>query len=180
MPFGGRLTDQQIATVKAWIDQGAEWDPAVTSPEIQCTCSEAVYRSGSGSIGRSNLWPNPRSRDIKCGDPIDAFVQAKLEENKLKPNPRADKITLLRRATLDLTGLPPTPDEVQASYRTIRPRHSRRSSTGCWLRRMYGERWGRHWLDLARYADSNGFKADEVEAQHLAVSRLRHPIVQRR
>jgi len=94
--------------------------------------------------------------------PVDAFVLAKLEAEGLQPNPRADKLTLLRRATEDMTGLQPTQAEIQQFLND--------SSAGAWEKVVdrllaspaYGERWGRHWLDVVRYADSNGFKADET------------------
>jgi hypothetical protein len=94
--------------------------------------------------------------------PIDAFVLAKLEEQNLQPNSPADKLTLLRRATIDMTGLPPTQDEIQQFMAD--------NSANAWEKVVdrllaspaYGERWGRHWLDVVRYADSNGFKADET------------------
>jgi Protein of unknown function (DUF1553)/Protein of unknown function (DUF1549) len=94
--------------------------------------------------------------------PIDAFILAKLEEKGLQPNARADKLTLLRRATIDMTGIPPTQEEIQAFLAD--------KSRDAWEKVVdrllaspsYGERWGRHWLDVARYADSNGFKADET------------------
>jgi hypothetical protein len=94
--------------------------------------------------------------------PVDAFVLAKLEAANIQPNPRADKLTLLRRATIDMTGLPPTQEEIQQFLAD--------NSTGAWEKVVdrllaspaYGERWARHWLDVARYADSNGFKADET------------------
>src|SRR4029079_8781135 len=82
------------------------------------------------------------------------------EEKKLKPNPPADKITLLRRASLDLTGLPPSPDEVQAFLSDNSSDAFAKVVDRLLASPHYGERWGRHWLDLARYADSNGFKAD--------------------
>ena len=97
-------------------------------------------------------------------NPIDAFVLARLEEKQLQPNKPADRITLLRRVTIDLTGLVPTPEEIQAFV-------SDNSSTAydkvvdrLLASPAYGERWGRHWLDIARYADSNGYKADETRA----------------
>jgi hypothetical protein len=93
---------------------------------------------------------------------VDAFILAKLEAMGIQPNAGADRITLLRRASLDLTGLPPTPEEVQAFLAD--------NSPDAWARQVdrlldsprYGERWARHWLDLARYADSEGFKSDET------------------
>ena len=93
---------------------------------------------------------------------IDRFLLAKLETQGITPNAKADKITLLRRASLVLTGLPPTAEEVQAFVAD--------SSAGAWEKQIdrllasprYGERWARHWLDLARYADSDGFKSDDT------------------
>ncbi len=93
---------------------------------------------------------------------IDQFVLAKLEEKKLAPNRPADKITLLRRATLDLTGLPPTPEEVQAFLADPDANAFAKVVDRLLDSPRYGERWARHWLDLARYADSEGFKSDET------------------
>lgn len=95
-------------------------------------------------------------------NPIDAFVLAKLEEKGIRPNAVADKVTLLRRASLVMTGLPPTPEQVQEFLSD--------NSANAWERVVdrllespdYGERWARHWLDVARYADSEGFKSDET------------------
>ncbi|HEY6393237.1 MAG TPA: DUF1549 and DUF1553 domain-containing protein, partial [Bryobacteraceae bacterium] len=95
-------------------------------------------------------------------NPIDAFVLAKLDANKLKPNPPADRITLIRRAYLDLTGLPPSPEEVEAFLADTSPAAFEKVVDKLLASPQYGERWGRHWLDLARYADSAGFKADET------------------
>ncbi|MBN9519506.1 DUF1553 domain-containing protein [bacterium] len=94
-------------------------------------------------------------------NPIDAFIRAKLDAAKLAPAPRATPEALVRRVTFDLTGLPPTPEEVEAFVRDTSP--------GAWAKVVdrllasthYGERWGRHWLDLARYADTNGYEFDE-------------------
>ncbi|MBY0506608.1 MAG: DUF1549 and DUF1553 domain-containing protein [Bryobacteraceae bacterium] len=93
---------------------------------------------------------------------IDAFVHAKLQGKGITPNPSADPVTLLRRATLDLTGLPPTPEETQAFLSDRSPEAFAKVVDRLLASPRYGERWGRHWLDLARYADSEGFKADET------------------
>jgi hypothetical protein len=94
--------------------------------------------------------------------PIDAFILAKLEEKNIQPNPRADKLTLLRRVSIDMTGLPPTQEEIQ-QFLSDETRTSWEKVVDRLLASpAYGERWGRHWLDVARYADSNGFKADET------------------
>jgi hypothetical protein len=93
---------------------------------------------------------------------IDAFVLAKLDEKEIVPNPRADKVTLIRRAALDLTGLPPTLEEVQAFLADSSPNAFEKVVDRLVASPHYGERWARHWLDVARYADSEGFKADET------------------
>jgi hypothetical protein len=93
---------------------------------------------------------------------IDAFILARLEDKKLTPAPPADRITLIRRATLDLTGLVPTPEEVQAFVSDPAPGAFAKVVDRLLASPRYGERWARHWLDLARYADSEGFKSDET------------------
>jgi len=95
-------------------------------------------------------------------NPIDAFVLARLEKAQVEPNPRADKLTLLRRVTLDATGLPPTQQEIQAFLGDKSPNAYEKVVDRLLASPAYGERWGRHWLDVARYADSNGFKGDET------------------
>ncbi len=93
---------------------------------------------------------------------IDAFILAKLEEKGIAPNPPADKLTLIRRASLVLTGLPPTPERVQAFLADSSPKAFEKIVDDLLASPQYGERWARHWLDLARYADSEGFKSDET------------------
>jgi hypothetical protein len=105
--------------------------------------------------------PTPAGRDWVKND-VDAFILAKLEEKKLTPAPPADKVTLIRRATLDLTGLLPTPEEVQAFVGDNSPDAFAKVVDRLLASPRYGERWARHWLDLARYADSEGFKSDET------------------
>jgi hypothetical protein len=93
---------------------------------------------------------------------IDAHILAKLEEKGITPSPAADKLTLIRRASLVLTGLPPTPEQVQAFLADSSPKAFEKVVDDLLASPHYGERWARHWLDLARYADSEGFKADET------------------
>jgi hypothetical protein len=95
---------------------------------------------------------------------IDQFVLAKLEAKSLRPSPPADKVTVLRRATFDLTGLPPTPEEINAFLADKSPDAFSTVVDRLLASPRYGERWGRHWLDLARFAESEGFKADEPRA----------------
>ena len=106
-------------------------------------------------------------------NPIDAFVLARLEGKRIAPGAPADKVTLLRRASFDLIGLPPTPEEVQAFVADQSPDAFEEVVDRLLASPQYGERWARHWLDLARYAESEGFKADETRP-NVALSRLRH------
>jgi hypothetical protein len=105
--------------------------------------------------------PKPRNGAWVKND-IDAFILAKLEEKNLTPAPPADRVTLIRRTTLDLTGLVPTPEEVQAFVTDSSPDAFAKVIDRLLASPRYGERWARHWLDLARYADSEGFKSDET------------------
>src|SRR5262249_46179348 len=93
-------------------------------------------------------------------NPIDRFILARLEKEQIRPSPEADRATLIRRVTLDLIGLPPTPAEVDAFVNDARPDAYERLVDRLLASPHYGERWGRHWLDLARYADSHGFTID--------------------
>jgi len=104
----------------------------------------------------------PKLRNKWIRNSVDAFVLADLKTNRIEPGPLADRITLLRRATLDLTGLPPTPEEVEAFLTDKSLDAFEKVVDRLLASPHYGERWARHWLDLARYAESEGFKADET------------------
>jgi hypothetical protein len=105
--------------------------------------------------------PVPKTVDSQwVRNPIDAFILAKLEAHKLKPSPAADKHTLLRRVTFDLIGLPPTPDEVDNFLKDDRDDAYERFVEKLLVSPHYGERWAQHWLDVVRYAESNGYEGD--------------------
>ena len=167
MPLGGRLTDAEIAIVKAWIDSGAEWDAgrALAPGATTTTSTEKKFTEQQRRYWAFQKVVKPAAPAVKdkewARNPIDAFIASKLDEKKLKPNPHADRTTLIRRATLDLTGLPPTPEDVQAFLADNAPDAFAKVVDRLLASPQYGERWGRHWLDLARYADTNGFKTDE-------------------
>src|SRR6266852_4518704 len=112
------------------------------------------------SIKRPEV-PHASSKNT-AANPIDAFIQAKMQSDGLKANPSADRITLLRRVTFDLAGLPPTPAEVDAFVSDKSPNAFEKVVDRLLASPQYGERWARHWLDLARYAESEGFKSDET------------------
>ncbi len=139
---GHSLTDTQIATLRAWIDEGAEYtEHWAFVPPVRAPLPEV----------RDATWPR---------DPIDRFILARLEHSGLTPAAPASKETLIRRAYLDLLGLPPTPAELDAFINDLSPDAYERLIDRLLASPHYGERWGRHWLDVARYADSGGFETD--------------------
>jgi len=168
MPQGGQLNEREIGLVKAWIDSGAEWDASIqlTSPAEAAASTVKKFTDAQRKYWAFQRVSKPVQPDVKnktwVRTPIDAFILARLEQKNLKPNPPADKITLIRRAYFDLIGLPPTPEEVQAFLEDKSPQAFEKVVDELLASSHYGERWGRHWLDLARYADTQGFKADET------------------
>jgi len=157
MPPQGKLTDQQIADVKTWVEAGAHWD---TASEV------AAPKPGKYAITPEQRWfwafqpirpPHvPAVQDRSwVKNPIDNFVLAKLESKHLHPVAPADKRTLIRRATFDLIGLPPSPKEVEAFVNDSSPDAFAKLVDRLVASPQYGERWGRHWLDVARYADAD-------------------------
>jgi len=103
--------------------------------------------------------PRPKNKRW-IGNPIDAFVLATLEQAGLSPSPEADRATLIRRLSLDLTGFPPTPEQMRAFLADTQPQAWERLVDSFLASPHFGERWARHWLDLARYADSSGYQID--------------------
>ncbi len=151
---GERLNAEQIALLRAWIDQGANW-PDDASAKTKDPRNHWAFippvRPAVPAI-RQSRW----SRNA-----IDNFILARLEKEKLKPSPEADRRTLIRRLSLDLTGLPPTIKEVEDFVADRRPDAYELLVERLLASPHYGERWGRHWLDLARYADTNGYEKDK-------------------
>jgi mono/diheme cytochrome c family protein len=145
------LTDAQIALVRQWIDEGAK-APAGEQADSKVHWSFiAPKRPAVPPIG---------NRQSAIGNPIDAFIRARLATEKLTPSPEADRPTLIRRLSLDLLGLPPKPADVDAFVNDQSPDASEKLVERLLASPHYGERWGRWWLDVARYADSNGYSID--------------------
>jgi mono/diheme cytochrome c family protein len=148
-----RLTPRQIALLKAWIDQGAK----APAGEI----AQVATRSKHWSFQPPKASPPPAVRNQAwVRNPIDRFILSRLEKERITPSLEADRVTLIRRLSLDLLGLPPSTAEVDAFVSDKRPDAYDRLVDRLLASPHYGERWGRHWLDLARYADSNGFNID--------------------
>ena len=153
MPKGGAaLKPAQIELLRRWIDEGAHWpDTASAKGNEQHWAFIAPVRPALPAL-KTKAWPR---------NPIDAFVLARLEQEGLTPAPAADKVQLLRRLSLDLIGLPPTPAEVDAFVQDPSARAYEKQVERLLASPHYGERWGRLWLDAARYADSDGFEKDK-------------------
>jgi hypothetical protein len=151
---GERLSATQIGLLRAWIDQGAEW-PDSASVKVEDKRNHWAFKPPVRP-------PAPLvKREKWVRNPIDNFVLAHLQQDHLKPSPEADRITLIRRLSLDLIGLPPTIKEVQDFVGDKRPDAYERVVDRLLASTHYGERWGRHWLDAARYADTNGYEKDK-------------------
>ena len=164
MPMSGdALSAAELEAVRAWIDGGAHWDTAAATSAAD---ARAALEGGDLPPGARDYWafqlpvraPVPAAG--ASAHPVDRFLEAGRREAGVRAAARADRLTLLRRAYLDLTGLPPTPAQVDEYLAD--------TARGAWERLIdrlldsphYGERWGRHWLDVARYADSSGFEQD--------------------
>jgi len=153
-PVGDPLSNQQIGLLRAWIDQGAEWPDDTNLDD-----TKAVTKSNSNN----NHWayqPVQRPAVPDNENPIDYFVLKRLATENLKPSPEADRATQIRRLALDTTGLPPTPDERQAFLNDSRPGAYQRQVDRLLASPHFGEKQALHWLDQARYADSDGYAKD--------------------
>ena len=149
-PEGDPLSEAEVALLKRWIEQGAEW-PASADDETAGNDHWAYQPVTS---------PQPPLKETGASHPIDAFVRARLKAAGLAPSPEADRYTLVRRLYLDLLGLPPSIEEVDAFVNDSSPDAYEKLVDRLLQSPHYGERWGRHWLDLARYADSDGYEKD--------------------
>ncbi|MDQ1468648.1 MAG: hypothetical protein QOJ99_128, partial [Bryobacterales bacterium] len=151
MPPGGKLPDEQIQSIAAWIKAGAVWpEGPAKAPSYVITSEQRSFWSF-----RPVAQPAPpKVKDTKwVHNDLDRFILAKLEEKSLAPMRPADRRTLIRRAYLDLTGLQPSPEEVDTFLRDKSPDAFAHVVDGLLASPRYGERWGRYWLDIARYSD---------------------------
>ena len=154
MPPGRKLNDEVIAAVRKWIQDGAVWTPDAAPAKTRGADHWAFQRPQRKAP--------PAVKDAAwVRNPIDRFVLARLEREGIAPAPEADRLTLLRRVSLDLTGLPPTTKEIAEFVGDTSPKAYEKAVDRLLASRHYGERWGRHWLDLARYADSDGYTIDD-------------------
>lgn len=154
-PEGNRLTSEEIGLLRAWIDQGAKWPDEVAGK----------------SRDKNDLWSlkplvRPKIPDVETTTgplgSIDRFVLAKLAESQFSPSPSADRQTLIRRVYFDLIGLPPTPDDVEAFVSDSDSKAYERLIDRLLDSPRYGERWARHWLDGAHFAETHGNDQDRI------------------
>ncbi len=173
-PKGEALTNEQIGLLRAWIDQGAQWPDDGSGVSAKHWAWDPVKRPAVPLIG---------NRQSAIGNPIDRFLLAKLAEKNLSFSPPADARTLIRRLYFTTVGLPPTPEEVEAFVREFSPslrpsvspspaghrdgetERERERAIGALVDRLlasphFGERWARHWLDVVRFAESNGYETN--------------------
>jgi hypothetical protein len=155
-PDGPQLKAEEVGILRAWIDQGCVW-PENDSLKKETKNTHWSYQPIRRPAVPANRHPQPVIRN-----PIDAFVLAELEKRGIKPSPEADRYTLIRRLNLDLLGLPPTIEEVDAFVNDSRPNAYEELVDRLLKSPHFGERWGRHWLDMARYADSDGYEKDNA------------------
>lgn len=155
MPMGGKpLSAAELTVVKKWIEGGAVWPESGDDAKAEIKKHWAYVPPVRPAL--------PAVQDAKWArTPIDRFILARLEKESLRPSADAERTTLLRRLSLDLTGLPPTIEEVDAFLRDKSATAYEKQVDRLLASPHYGERWGRHWLDAARYADSDGFEKDK-------------------
>jgi hypothetical protein len=149
MPDGKKLSDRETTDLTRWVQMGLPYPDSLAAPKADPKSWWAFQSPRKPEVPkvRNSAWVQ---------SPLDHFILAKLEAKGLKPAPPADRRTLIRRATFDLIGLPPTPEEIDAFVKDGSANAFAKVVDRLLASPHYGERWGRHWLDVARYADSNG------------------------
>jgi hypothetical protein len=151
MPLGGNaLPPETIALIREWIEHGAPGLPKLSESAAKHWAYVAPVRPAVPTVG-NRAWVR---------NPVDAFILSRLEKEGLRPAPEASRETLIRRVSLDLIGIPPTPVEIDEFLADTRPDAYARLVERLLASPHYGERWARPWLDLARYADTNGWEKD--------------------
>ena len=151
-PEGERLTAEQVGILRAWIDQGCVWPESAQGPAAKNThwAYQPLQVTPPPAV-KAESWPI---------NDLDRYVLAELEKRQIQPSPEASRYTQIRRLSLDLTGLLPTVEEVDAFVNDKRPEAYELLVDRLLASPHFGERWGRHWLDMARYADSDGYEKD--------------------
>ncbi|MCA9262606.1 MAG: PSD1 domain-containing protein [Planctomycetales bacterium] len=160
-----RLAESELATLRRWLESGAPWPPGRTI---------GLYEKTTVARGGLDWWslrpiqrpvPPPVTNMSWCNNPVDQFILATLETNQMQPAPPANRQTLIRRLFFDLTGLPPSPEQVQAFFDDRSPQAYERLVDVLLASPQYGQRWARHWLDVVRFAETCGYERDQLKPQ---------------
>jgi mono/diheme cytochrome c family protein len=151
-PKGERLSPEQVGILRAWIDQGAMWPDSADAAKVKDKADHWAFKPATRPAV-----PNVTG----ATNPIDAFIHERLAREKLTPSPEADRRTLIRRLTFDLTGLPPTPAEVDAFIADAQPDAYGKLVDRLLASPRYGERWARHWLDVVHFGETHGYDKDK-------------------
>ncbi len=168
MPPSGKLPAAQLAVLEKWVADGMPW---AATAKIE-TKGDHKTTGGVVTPEAKNYWAyrpitNPTVPTVKDAswvkNPIDAFILARLEAKQLTPNGPADRLALIRRATYDLIGLPPTPEEIDSFVKDTDPQSYEKLIDKLLASPHYGEKWGRHWLDVVHYAETNGYERDNAK-----------------
>lgn len=156
-PEGDLLSETDVDLIRAWIDQGATWPQSADTPEkkgpVHWSYRPLMRPDAPKLSGKNHDWVR---------NPIDAFVLSRLQKANVAPSPEADRYTLARRLYLDLWGLLPSPEDVDLFVKDTSPNAYEKLVDHLLESEHFGERWGRHWLDKARYADSDGYEKDRA------------------
>ena len=168
MPPKGKLPPEAIATLTKWVEMGLPFSPT----PLVAVKADAAHDTPKSPAEAKSFWSfqpvkRPEVPAVKrrewVRNPVDAFILAKLEDKGFQPAPPASKVQLLRRAYYDLTGLPPTPAEVDAFVADESPDAYEKVVEKLLASPHYGEKWGRHWLDLVRYGETNSYERDNAK-----------------
>lgn len=169
---GDPLTPAEIGILRAWIDQGAKAPDAAQAEEDPIRSHWAFRAVQTPSIPAAT-WASGSGGSV-VANPVDAFVAERLMKDRLTPSPEADRVTLIRRLYLVMLGLPPSPEDVAGFVSDRKPEAFERLVDRVLADARYGERWGRHWLDVVRFAESNGF---ETNRERLSAWRFRDYVI---
>ena len=169
---GDPLSPAEIGTLRAWIDQGAKAPDSAHAEEDPIRSHWAFRPVRAPPIPAAE--PSTRGRAAAGSNPIDAFVATRLKHEHLTPSPEADRVTLIRRLYFVMLGMPPSPEDVAAFVSDRKPQAFERLVDRVLDDPRYGERWARHWLDLVRFAESNGF---ETNRERLSAWRFRDYVI---
>ena len=159
MPPTGKIKDDEIAVLVKWVDDGLAFPSELMGSDNPIAPAKPKITDEQRKYWAYQPVVRPEVPKL-APHPVDAFLLAKLNEKKLIPNPVADKLTLIRRAYYDLTGLPPSPAEIDAFVKDTDPAAWPKLIDTLLASEHYGEKWGKHWLDIVRYAETNGYERD--------------------